>query len=250
MNYKAYWFANLATLLANRVLKLTPMGHTSVGVSFLLVNWLNRLFCRIMYHVTPQSPPPLPPSGSVLLVSNHTSPCDAMVLSATAGRPLAFLMAREIYQRPHLRWLCQALNTIPITRGTADVGAMRAMLRVLRQGEVLGVFPEGGIDEYREESGYLGVGYLALTTGASVVPASIGWNDVRPLNLLGALLTPGRAVVRYGAPMVFQPEPAPSRERICTITASIMQAIRGLASSTGLGRSVTVLMVFTILAGS
>ena len=77
------------------------------------------------------------------------------------------------------------------------------MLRVLKQGAVVGIFPEGGIDEYREESGYRGVGYLALKTGVPVVPVSIFWNHAPPLNLFGTILTPGKALVRYGTPIVW-----------------------------------------------
>lgn len=204
------------------------MRSTSLVVTYGLLNYLNRLACRIMYQVTPPFPSPLPATGPVLLVSDHTSFSDPMVLAATAGRPIIFLTAREIYQRLPLRWLCQAVNYIPVSRGTEDVGAVRAMLRALRQGEVVGIFPEGGIDEYREESGHLGVGYLALKTSAPVVPAAIAWDTVRPLNLGRALITPGKAVVRYGAPMVFQVEGEPDKEKIRAVTTSIMRAIQSL----------------------
>jgi 1-acyl-sn-glycerol-3-phosphate acyltransferase len=98
----------------------------------------------------------------------------------------------------------------------------------LRQGEVLGIFPEGGIDEYREERGHLGVGYLALKTGATVVPAAIVWDTVRPLDLGRALITPGKAVVRYGVPMVFQVNREHDKEKIRAVTANIMEAIQSL----------------------
>lgn len=204
------------------------MRSPSSKITFRLLDRLNRLLCRVMYRVSPPSRSPLPEAGPVLLVSDHTSLSDPLVLLATAGRPIAFLMAQEIYQRPHLRWVFQAFNCIPVRRGSYEVVAVRSMLRVLQQGEVVGLFPEGGIHEYREERGYLGIGYLALKTGAPVVPASISWDKVRPLNLFGTLLRPGKAVVRYGAPMVLPPDPDPSRERIGEVTASIMRAIRDL----------------------
>ena len=204
------------------------MRNPSLGVTFRLVNRLNRLFCRVMYQVTPPSPPPLPERGPVLLVSDHPSLSDPMVLSATAGRPITYLVAREVFQRPYLRWMYQTFHYIPVSRGNSDVKAVRAMLRVLEHGEVVGIFPQGGIDEYRKESGHLGVGYLALKTGVPVVPASIAWDSARPLNLFGALATPGKAIVRYGTPIVLRPDPNPSRDQIRGATASIMLAIREL----------------------
>ncbi len=106
------------------------MHGSSRGTTYRLLDRLNRLICRVLYQVTPLSPSPLPQSGPVLLVSDHSSYSDPMVLAATANRPIIFLTAREVY---------------PINRGTQDVGAVRAMLRALRQGEVIGIFPEGAL---------------------------------------------------------------------------------------------------------
>ncbi len=209
------------------------MRSRSPGITYRLLDRLNRLFCHVIYQVTPQFPPPLPEGGPVLLVSDHSSFSDPMVLAATAGRPVIFLTAREVYQCWHLRWLCRTLHYIPVSRGTNDFGAVRAMLRVLGQGQVVGIFPEGGIDAYREERGHQGIGYLALKTGAPVVPASIAWDKARPFNLARSLLTPGRAIVRYGTPIILQPDPSPDRKKIATVTASIMRAIRELRSLQG-----------------
>ncbi|MEN8133669.1 MAG: lysophospholipid acyltransferase family protein [Pseudomonadota bacterium] len=204
------------------------MHGPSRGTTYRLLDRLNRLICRVLYQVTPLSPSPLPQSGPVLLVSDHSSYSDPMVLAATANRPIIFLTAREVYQRRDLRWLCETAHYIPINRDTHDVGAVRAMLRALRQGEVVGIFPEGGIDEHREESGHLGIGYLALKTGAPVVPVSIAWDQARPVHLGRSLLTPGRAVVRYGPLIVSQFDPDPTRETIHAVTATIMRAIQDI----------------------
>ncbi len=204
------------------------MHGTSRGTTYRLLDRLNRLICRVLYQVTPPSPSPLPQSGPVLLVSDHSSYSDPMLLAATANRPIIFLTAREVYQRRDLRWLCKIAHYIPINRGTPDVGAVRAMLRSLRQGEIVGIFPEGGIDQHREESGHLGIGYLTLKTGAPVVPVSIAWEQARPLHLGKSLITPGRAVVRYGPRIVSQFDPTPTREKIHAVTATIMHAIQDI----------------------
>ena len=179
---------------------------------------------------------PLPQNGPVLLVSDHSSYSDPMLLAATANRPIIFLTAREVYQRRDLRWLCKIAHYIPINRGTPDVGAVRAMLRALRQGEVVGIFPEGGIDQHREESGHLGIGYLALKTGAPVVPASIAWAQARPLHLGKSLITPGRAVVRYGPLIVSQLDPDPTRERDTGSDRNHHARHSGHSNRQGLGR--------------
>ena len=189
------------------------MHGSSRGTTYRLLDRLNRLICRVLYQVTPLSPSSLPQSGPVLLVSDHSSYSDPMVLAATANRPIIFLSAREVY---------------PINRGTQDVGAVRAMLRALRQGEVIGISPEGGIDEHQKESGHLGIGYLALKTGAPVVPVSIAWDQARPVHLGRSLITPRRAVVRYGPLIVAPSDPDPTRETIHAVTATIMHAIQNI----------------------
>ena len=200
----------------------------SRGLFYHLLDRLNRFACRVMYRIHSPSVPPLPEKGPVLLVSDHSSFNDPMVLAATAQRPLIFLTAREVYEAPYLKSLCQFLQYIPVSRGTQDISAVRSMIRALRQGEVIAIFPEGGIIKNREEDGHLGIGYLALKTGAPVVPTSITWDKVRPLTLGKSLITRGRASVRYGAPIVLQSVTQPDRENISIATTRIMQAIRDL----------------------
>ncbi len=197
-------------------------------VMFRFLNRANHLVCRVIFRLVSPPSPPLPEAGPVILVSNHVSFSDPLVLLATAGRPIRFLIAREIYERPRLRWVFRALNGIPLSRGTSDVGAVRAVLRALQSGDVIGIFPEGGVLKHRKESGHLGVGYLALKTGAPIVPASISWDKPRPLTLLGTLLKPGKAVVRYGTPIVVEPDPRPGSEEILAMTRSVMDRIKDL----------------------
>ena len=204
-------------------------NHTpSRGLFYRLLDQFNRFACRAMYQIQSPSAPPLPENGPVLLVSDHSSFNDPMVLAATAQRPLIFLTAREVYEAPYLKPLCKFLQYIPVSRGTQDIGAVRSMIRALRHNEVIAIFPEGGIIKNREEDGHLGIGYLALKTGAPVVPTSITWDKARPLTLGKSLMTRGRASVRYGTPIVLESVTQPDREKISIATTRIMQAIRDL----------------------
>jgi 1-acyl-sn-glycerol-3-phosphate acyltransferase len=82
-----------------------------------------------------------------------------MVLLATAGRPIRFLMAKEIYFRIHIRWVFEAFRCIPVQRGRRDITAIRTMLEGLAAQEVIGLFPEGGLDRHRLDEGHPGIGY-------------------------------------------------------------------------------------------
>ena len=72
-------------------------------------------------------------------VCDHTSYSDAMALLATTGRPVVFVVTREVYERRSLRWVLQAENCIPVRRDTVDIVATRRMLKTLPSGEVLGI---------------------------------------------------------------------------------------------------------------
>ena len=188
----------------------------------------NRIYCRLMFRVGSPDSPPLPLSGPALLVSDHSSLTDPLVLFATAGRPIRFLTAREFYELPVVNWISKLCGNIPVSRSGFEIGPVRAMLHALAQGDVIGIFPEGGIDKYRKEEGYEGIGFVALKSGAPVVPVSIAWDRPRPANLLRAMLTPARATVRYGAPIVFSHGTEDSHEQARAATDRILQAIRDL----------------------
>ncbi len=210
------------------------MTKRSLGFTYQLAAQVNRVACRILYKVHSLSLTPFPEHGPVILVSDHSSYSDPLVLAAMTRRPVTFLVASNIFQLPGVRWLFQTFHYISVSRGKQDWKALRSMLRALEQREVLGIFPEGGIDEFRADEGHPGVGYLALKTGAPVVPVSIWWNEVRPLHLLQSLITPGKATVCFGTPFRLPAVSRPSRVQIHAATARIMQAIQELKDSTGI----------------
>lgn len=105
---------------------------------------LNRLFCR-HYHRLKVDPLPLPETGPALVVANHISGLDPLLLIAASRRPLRFIIASEQYHRFGLRWLFKAVGCIPVDRKGRPERAFRAALRALEQGEVVALFPHGAI---------------------------------------------------------------------------------------------------------
>lgn len=181
-----------------------------------------------MYQVKLPSLSPLPEKGPALLVCDHTSLGDPLVLLATAGRSITFLMAEEIYHRRGLNWVFKDFGCVPVRRGKTDIRAVRMILQALDREEVVGLFPEGGLDQHRDETGHVGIGYLALKTGVPVIPASIMWDRSRPMSILATLLIPCRAHVRYGAPLDFSCQVPPTRSAMRTATKTIMTAIQSI----------------------
>ncbi len=202
------------------------------GLIFRSLNQLNTWVCRVMYKVKAFEEAPVPATGPALIVCDHSALGDPLVLIATAGRPVQFLMAAEIYAHPLIKWAFKAFGCIPVQRGKRDIRAIRTMLDSLAAQEVIGLFPEGGLDRHRVDEGHLGIGYLAIKSGAPVIPASIVWEGPHSTtSMIKTLFVPSKASIRYGKPLDFPQETKPSKESMQTCTKEIMKQIVGLRES-------------------
>jgi len=105
---------------------------------------LNRIFCR-HYHRLSVDPLPLPATGPALVVANHVSGLDPLLLIAASRRPLRFVIASEQYHRFGLHWLFKAVGCIPVDRKGRPERAFRAAMKALEDGEVVALFPHGRI---------------------------------------------------------------------------------------------------------
>lgn len=166
-------------LLSALIVLLLLIGHFKAGTDWggAHVNWIDgwvRIVCRY-WHQLRSTTLALPDSGPAIVVANHVSGLDPLLLIAASRRPLRFLIASEEYQRPALRWLFRAAGCIPVDRHGRPEQALRQAMRALQQGEVIALFPHGKIhldsDPPRRIKG--GVVRLAAWSGAPVFPVRI-----------------------------------------------------------------------------
>ena len=160
------------------------------------------LFCKLWHGVRPRGPDPLPATGPAILISNHTSTVDPLFLQCASRRVISFLMAREYYDIKLLRLILDLNKPILVNRTGRDTAAMKATLRALGEGRVVGIFPEGGIHLDADTLGKAkpGTAMLALLTRVPVIPAFI---ERRPhTNKLWIGITrPANAEVFFGPPI-------------------------------------------------
>lgn len=135
---------------------------------------LNRIWCR-RFHRLQGTEIDLPQAGPALVVANHVSGLDPLLMVAASRRPLRFLIAREEYERPGLRWLFAAMGCIPVRRDRNPRAALAAARSALERGEVVALFPQGRIHLDHEPAAPLkrGIAYLARASGAPVIPVRI-----------------------------------------------------------------------------
>jgi 1-acyl-sn-glycerol-3-phosphate acyltransferase len=172
---------------------------------------LNRLFCRRFHRLRPE-PLALPATGPALVVANHVSGLDPLLLIAASPRPLRFIIAKEQYQRFGLQWLFRAVGCIPVDRRGRPERALREAVRALAAGEVVALFPEGAIRRPDQPPRPLkgGVARLARLVGCAVYP-------VRIAGVRGVGHTLPAVLLRSHAHLTAQPpvDCAAAEERAC-----------------------------------
>lgn len=105
---------------------------------------LNRLLCY-KYHRLETEPVYLPENSGAIVVCNHVSGLDPLLVAAALRRPLRFMVAREEYERFGLRWFFRITRCIPVDRDSRPEVAFREALSHLQAGEVIMMFPHGKI---------------------------------------------------------------------------------------------------------
>ena len=157
----------------------------------------NVCFTRIYHRLEIRSPLKLPRRGNAIIVCNHTSGLDPLLIQSASRRLIVWMMAREYYEVKWLLPFFHAIEAIPVDRDRPDAAATRAALKTLASGHVLGVFPEGRIETSRELLPFQpGIAVLAARSraGLSRVP---GWNAAGQGNGSGIRIPqPRRASLR------------------------------------------------------
>jgi 1-acyl-sn-glycerol-3-phosphate acyltransferase len=174
-----------------------PHPEDRTTIKFLKV--ADVLFARAYHKLTVLSPAQLPRTGAAILICNHTSGLDPLLIQSACKRVIVWMMAQEYYDIPLLRPIFGLLEAIPVDRAARDSGAMRSALRALHDGRVLGVFPEGRIEVRRELLPFQrGVAQMALKTSAPVYPAFLDGTQHGIAAMAPAFIHRQRATLRFG----------------------------------------------------
>ncbi len=140
--------------------------------------WLAVALFGGVYRCRAEGAAHLPAHGPAILAVNHKADMDPVVVGMVFDRPLAFMAKRELFEVPGLGRLIATLGAFPIDRGAGDRAALETSLRLLGDGAVLMMFPEGTRQPDDEIHEFLpGVGLIAVRSGAPVVPVAVRGTD-------------------------------------------------------------------------
>jgi len=145
-------------------------GHSATNI---LDGWL-RLYCR-KFHRQGQAVISLPNDNKLILAANHLSAIDPFLLIAAIDRPLRFMIAKEEYDKPLLNWMFKAAGCIPVDRGGRVEKAFRSALREIEKGEIVAIFPQGGIHSIDTPRELIKPGIIKLSqlSGCTLLPVRI-----------------------------------------------------------------------------
>lgn len=169
----------------------------------------------------------IPKEGAVILAANHASNIDPPLMASLIERPVSYMAKIELFENPIFGAAIRRCHAFPVKRGASDRGAIKAAVTVLKEGHMLGLFPEGTRSKTGElQKAEAGIALIASMTGAPIVPVAI-LNSHR-IFANGGLLPQLR--IMYGAPISFQGD-RKSKEALDAFSAEIMAHIERMSDA-------------------
>lgn len=134
-------------LLATAALQFVATGIAAVLTRDYVLRLLLGAIVRIVYRVRTEGLDRVPDHGAALVVANHVTYADALILGGLCRRPIRFVVDHRIHDLPALRWFFRLVRAIPIASAKDDPArlalALEAIDHALADGELVGIFPEG-----------------------------------------------------------------------------------------------------------
>lgn len=160
----------------------------------------------------------LPQQGGVVVVCNHVSNLDPLVVGCALTRKVHFMAKSELFEIPLLRIIVRLLGAFPVNREKSDRNAIRRALEYLQSGEMIGIFPEGTRSKTGElQKAHIGAAMLAVKGNVPILPMAIKGTK--------GFFT--KIKVEFGHP-VYLPEiweGRPSKENLENLSEQVMQEI-------------------------
>lgn len=197
-------------------------------VAYVLVRDLLLILSKIYFRVTVSGREHLPKSGPYIIAPVHRSNIDTPLSAFVTRRRVRFMGKDSLWKQKQIGMFLSLLGGFPVTRGAADLEALKRCVAVLDAGEPLVMFPEG-----TRQSGatlhplFEGPAYVALKRGVPIVPVGIGGSE-RVMRKGSKMIWPHKCHVTIGKPIAVEHggNGRVDRERMTQITAELASRLQ------------------------
>ncbi|MBR5262606.1 MAG: 1-acyl-sn-glycerol-3-phosphate acyltransferase [Clostridia bacterium] len=136
----------------------------------------------------------LPEGGGFILAANHITALDPVMISVGCDKTMHFMAKSEVFENKLIGWAMSQLNAFPVDRAKFDEDAINYAITLVKNGGILGIFPEGTRSpDYTPKKGKGGACYIAKMCKCDVVPVSVYTGDEAKAGT--------RMTIRYGKPI-------------------------------------------------
>jgi len=189
---------------------------------------LDYIWARVVWRTRLSGPLPVSRGQGAVIVCNHRCSLDPAFVALTVDRIVHWMVAREYVESPLLSWFLRPMGSIPVGRGGSDTAATKAAIRLARQGELVGIFPEGTINETPRLMipGRAGAVLIALKARVPIIPCYVEGSTYDG-TVWGCIFTPAKVRFVVGQPIDLSPYYDRYRERdvLQALTLRIMHEI-------------------------
>ena len=140
--------------------------------------WLSKVFFKIFYKVSFYGLENVPGQGALIICSNHISMLDMFLFGPMIPRRIYFMAKQELFKIPVLKSILKSLGAYPVNRGHGDLYAAKTTLKLIQEGKIVGIFPEGRRRKVskKKQKPKSGAILFSIESGVPIVPVGIFGN--------------------------------------------------------------------------
>ena len=186
-----------------------------------LILGILKIFYIIFYRIKVIGEENIPEEGAYILCANHVEFFKVPILEVFIKRDVIFIAKEELYHNPFLAHLGKLFSVIPIKRGKQDIEAMKQSIKTIKEGKILGIFPEGTRNGLAKNVKVkTGAAYMSLKTSTPIIPVGIKVTK-KPFP---------KIIMKIGKPMnhAMYYSKVPEKEVLEKVTDEVMGEIKGL----------------------
>ena len=142
-----------------------------------IIKFIASIFIRLVYRIKVTGLENMPRDGKLIICGNHINNLDPVIIAIVLPRTINWMGKKELFKYKWFGFILKKLNVFPVNRDGTDLKSVKKSLRILKEGNVLGIFPEGTkVKGYDIKNAKPGVALLAVKSKTNILTIKIESN--------------------------------------------------------------------------